>query len=265
MQRKRPGRLATAQVPIRYPVPIRRIPTSKTLLTTSALWLPQRRTWSGLQNRLAQIQIVQFVCVFCAEHRTHEFVPSTYYSDLRHWYGIGVHPRFSVERVLRAKHQTTSEIARLVASPPVRQAMRRATNEKDFAKLINKHLFVLLRVGRRRLRVRKWFRDKFVRRAFSSRDFFQVDNQELRRLVLQRGTSITKVISRLTLVSKDEEGRLYDLVSPRGRGRSRYLYVKCPSTGQEYLLGVPNRLQTPRQARRWSFNLPAGATFAQET
>ena len=63
----------------------------------------------------------------------------------------------------------------------------------------------------------------------------------------------------MTLIAEDEEGKIYETEM-----RRRYLYVKCPSTGQEYLLEVPDHMDSPKEARRWTFDLPADAVFAKE-
>lgn len=117
------------------------------------------------------------------------------------------------------------------------------------------------------------FKEKYEKKAFTTDDFFTERNQDIRRLILRAGASIKEVLSRLVLVAEDEEGKLYEMkedaqrvVRPffLGSDRMRYLYVVCPSTGQEYLLQVPGTVSTPKEARRWTFDIPVDAEFSKE-
>ncbi len=100
---------------------------------------------------------------------------------------------------------------------------------------------------------------------------------------LEDGAAFKKsdILARLKFVSRDEEGELYErssevmvqALSRGGDGPARYLHVTCPSTGAEYLLEVPLsvwdgketvQLDSPKAARRWTFDLPPNAEFVKE-
>ena len=80
--------------------------------------------------------------------------------------------------------------------------------------------------------------------------------------MLARNLTPGDVLARLTKLEEDSEGVLY-----KDEREQMFLFVVCPSTKREYLLSVPNWhvADTPAKARRWTFNLPADAVFADET
>ena len=215
-----------------------------------------------------------YVSVRCKEHGRQELVPSVnYYHDLHHWYDAGRHPRFSIIGAYLEAEQRYSEIpARWQETTTnLLVALMESNTPKQLIKRLHPELFSWYRFRGRRIRVRNTFREKAEAKSFTAGDFFAETNQELRRIILVRGCPIQQVLSQLHLIAEDSEGRLYDTRVPtrapqRWRREPLYLYVVCPSTGQEYLLQVPHDLDpmTPSHARRWSFNLPPDAVFAQE-
>lgn len=218
--------------------------------------------------------------VYCEEHRTMEFVPSVNYrGDLEHWYAVGLHPRFSIFKALYTKgKQILSEAQWRVVEirrwePAAFRAARKAflpilknsRTPEEFLKNVADRLFVNLYFRRRRYRVRAGFKKKFLARSFTTGDFFAERNQERRRLMFRRGVEPKDVMRRMRAIAEDDEGKLYEIRRDRrGFDNARYLYVKCPSTGQEYFLEVPSRFEKPAEARRWTFDLPAEAKFVAE-
>ena len=222
---------------------------------------------------------LQFKNVYCDEHAQWELVPSLSYSeDLVVWYDMGLHPRFSTLKTLLGLKQQVSEARWTVlgrgwgltdAETEERRKRNRELLEscktpEDFIAKIDPYLFINLSVNGRRYRVRKWWKQKFIDRTFISADFFSVENQELRRFMLRRGVEIKDVLSDMKKIAKDDDGTLYEIETDRDV--RRYLHVVCPSTGQDYLLAVPRRpeLDTPKAARRWTFDVPVDAEFAKE-
>jgi len=84
----------------------------------------------------------------------------------------------------------------------------------------------------------------------------QIKNAELRRTLMTVG--IVKDYPEPEAV--DDEGELFSLDQ-----FTKVLKLTCPSTGRIYHLGVPANLVTPREARRWTLNLPEGAEILSET
>jgi len=228
-------------------------------------------------------RVLDYTPVYCKEHRRIELVPSGNYNDLRSWYSVGLHPRFSIRKTLLGAKQLLREAMwRFRGGMEVKEwvmILKASKTPKQFLRLMRPHLFVNYYVGRRRLRLHNWFKEKCEKNVFTVEDFFQERNQEFRRLMLRHGVRIVDVVGRLKLVSEDEEGKLYDEVREEGgeheRATSRYLYVKCPSTGQEYLLAVAFQafsraenqmveIDTPKKARRWTFRLRQDVEFAAE-
>jgi len=229
-------------------------------------------------------QPLPFERAYCEEHRQWEFVShENFANDLHFWYRAGLHPRFSVVGALIQAKQHNREIQSFIG-PEWRfwrrgddrvfvriqrvllEALKESKTPKEFIKSLHPHLFTTLQLGMRRPRVPNAFKERYLRKDFTPQDFFNEYNHEYRRIML-RVLPIAEVLKGLTLHSEDEEGKLYDLpMSDRDMNLqvSRYLYVKCPSTGQEYLLGVPNDIGTPKEARRWTFNLRPEAEFSKE-
>jgi hypothetical protein len=228
--------------------------------------------------------------VWCREHRRNEVLPEGTYNHIaRYWYDRGWHPRFSV----RALIVKTLPKALFSAWP----RMERLVIEEFFAARSSKHrpaeqqIIAFIRANqqyqlyhqRRRYWVSKDFLAKFRKECFTAENFFAERSQELRRLMLRRGVKLGEVLARLNERSTDAEGTLYTEGDVRTT-RQGYLFVKCPSTGQEYLLQVPlgedrpteaARVKgdtwptewhdfTPSEARRWTFGLPIGAEFVKE-
>ncbi len=227
---------------------------------------------------------LNFEHVYCKEHRRMELVPSgNYNGDLDTWYQYGLHPRFSILKTLLegGKQQLTEarwsifrrnnneNSKREKAHNRLRKAiLKKSRTPKQLLKNAHELLFTNLYVNGRRLRVTNEFKRKFNDHTFTNEDFLHENNQELRRYMLRRGVSIQSVLGQMKLIKQDDEGRIYQMGEDNNWRSSRYLYVTCPSTGQEYLLNVPNGRRgedmTPAQARRWTFNLPEDATFAKE-
>jgi len=202
--------------------------------------------------------------VYCREHGRAELVPQwNYRYDLGRWYAVGRHPRFSIIKALLAARQTFDEVqVRLMEDPGfqefLRKVLKSVETEGDFLERIRPWLFSLMRVRGRRYRVRNSFKEKVTARSFTVKDFFEEPNQDLRRLML-RSFTMQDVLSGMHLVAEDDEGSLY-----QHPVEGRYLYIKCPSTGQEYLLAVPDDVPTPKAARRWTFGLEGDAEFVKE-
>jgi len=226
---------------------------------------------------------LEYTPIYCREHRRIELVPSENYRDFSFWYSVGLHPRFSIRKTLLGAKQLLREAMwrwQNVEDRDWTRILMASKTPKQFLRLMRPHLFSNYYVGRRRLRVHNWFKGKCEKNSFTVEDFFRERSQELRRLILRHGVRIADVLGRLKFISEDEEGKLYDEVRETGGTEpemavSRYLYVKCPSTGQEYLLAVPFNffsqaerdvinLDTPKKARRWTFRLRQDAEFAAE-
>ena len=266
-------------------------------------WKSKSRRIAAHSRKLAELEVgsacfsswwysgdLQFTEVYCKEHRRGELVPNGNGDDLVWWYKAGLHPRFSIRRALLETGQQIVESSMrgflnlrnsAIGDKVIfktngdigmsfREVLRRSRTPRQFLKLVRPLLFTNLYSRGRRYRVRNSFKEKAVARSFIVEDFFQERNHELRRLMIRRGLSIQNVLSRMELVAKDEEGALY---VTKEWSSLRYLYVKCPSTGQEYLLSVPTdtvvnghnvAINSPKEARRWTFNLPNDSDFAQE-
>lgn len=228
---------------------------------------------------------------YCGEHKCDELIrQKEYHLDFGHWYVVGRHPRFSIIDAFRKAAQTEGEIfwhfgpfwhsrgadqvlQHAEAREALTKALKAAETTDDFLKALHPRLFVDLNPGDRTYRVTNAFKEKYEKKAFTTDDFFTERNQDIRRLILRAGATIKEVLSRLVLVTEDEDGKLYETKEEAGRAphpifpgadRIRHLYVVCPSTGQEYLLQVPGQLQTPKEARRWTFDLPTDAEFSKE-
>ncbi len=234
-----------------------------------------------------------YVRIRCGEHKEPELVRQRdFHVDLGFWYAIDLHPRFSILQAFAKVRQRRDEIAELVGgfssdsrrSQEERRefldaAIRGSRNTQEFLKIFHDRMYTTLDAGDRNYRVTNFFKDKFDAKGFKTDDFFKEPNQELRRLMLRSGLSIQKVLKRMQLIKEDDEGKIYEMVAARaaddtGRvivsdpntreGKNRYLYVTCPSTGQEYLLQIPMDLNSPKEARRWTFDLPNDAKFVKE-
>ena len=222
---------------------------------------------------------IVFANVLCKEHDEYELVPERNYQiDLKRWYTLGLHPRFSIDHAMIAVGQRWGEIWRLTDSLDrsddartkerknrLNTALRESRTEEEFLKKLHPDLFINLYSDGRRYRVTNTFKTKFKAKNFTVEDFFHDESQELRRLILRRGVSVKDVLGKMKLLAEDNEGKIYELKNRLENWRSQhYLYVVCPSTGQEYLLGIPQRFTSPKVARRWTFNLPEDAQFAKE-
>lgn len=213
---------------------------------------------------------MQAVCtVRCKEHQRNELLPWTnYHYDLNRWYKVGRHPRFSVIGALLRAKQNYYEIQDFTSDHRGQQesilaALKTANTEKQFTTAMEPHLFTHLSLpNRRRIRVTNSFKRKYVAKDFTVKDFLDEQNQEIRRAML-RVLPIKAILKHMEFVTEDDEGKLYDF-RPNAWTNRRYLYVKCPSTAQEYLLEVPGDINEPKRARRWTFNLPAEAQFSKE-
>ena len=226
-------------------------------------WMPHRWTTYPM-----------FVPVECKEHECTELVASmSYWGDSRYWYLAGKHPQYSLLKLLYELKQRYYEIHRGLLLRCA-DLLTSHTAWDDLRNALDPYLFVDLRLAGRRRRVTKLYYNKYQTSMFTQDDFFAERNQELRRHMLRRGISIPEICSRLRHVQTDIEGTIY-----MDEGTQRYyLYVKCPSTDQEYLLCVPKggwprnvyrngdtfHDYTPTEARRWTFNLPLDAVFVQE-
>lgn len=225
---------------------------------------PDCRCWYADKR----VELRKYVSVHCREHARMELVPEVNFQEELHlWYRLGLHPRFSIVKVLMDAGQRYFEILGFVnpwgggearARVRVADALRISHTPKEFMANMRPHLRTNLYWRGRRYRVTTVFKKKFEARAFTIKDFFMENNQELRRLILSRGgLSIGLIRKAMRKGRSSKEGTLY-----RYRN-GNYLYVKCPSTGQEYLLSVP-QFDSPGEARRWTFGLPPDATFVKE-
>lgn len=228
------------------------------------------------------------VVIHCRECVQLELVKDrSFYTDVGHWYSLGLHPRFMPRSAFQKVKQTRAEMMILMGystgqnnrynADKMRNLfysiLKKSHTEDEFLSHLHPHLFSDLVFGDTTYRLENSFKEKIERREFTPEDFFKEDSQELRRLILRSGVSIKEIKARLEFIDKDEEGELYRMKSdkkddgPRGIFGNRepnYLYVVCPSTGQEYLLGVPQNFTKPKEARRWTFGLPPEAQFMKE-
>ena len=231
----------------------------------------------------------------CPEHGVDELIrQAEFYTDLGYWYHAGMHPRFSITGALKKARQTRQEVGIHIGLYPnsfndeqsrrdsesrkrLYEMLRDSQTATGFLEKMRLYLFTNLVVGGQTFRVRNSFKDKFDSKTFTNDEFFTEGNQELRRLMTRAGITIKAVLERMELIAKDEEGALYEIKDDRerpqgpgvlralgGSDHPRYLYVVCPSTGQEYLLQVPNNFSSPKEARRWTFDLSADAEFVKE-
>lgn len=238
-----------------------------------------------------RIKNATYVRDYCPEHKCDELIrQKDYHSDLGYWYFVGQHPRFSILAAFRKAGQTAREMfnhfgpfwhsrdanqerEHAEAREALFEALKVSQTEDEFLKTLHCRLFTDLNPGDRTYRVTNTFKEKYEKKWFTTDDFFTERNQDIRRLILRAGASIKDVLSRLVLVAEDEDGKLYEMEEDAQRGphplfpgsdRMRYLYVVCPSTGQEYLLQVPGTVSTPKEARRWTFDIPVDAEFSKE-
>ena len=225
---------------------------------------------------------------FCKEHERAELVPNgNYWNDLRVWYRIERHPRFSALEVLYQLGARMREAQGLLNSLAILNILKTTNTARQFAKAVRPHLPVWCRIEGTPRRVSQTFADKYQNETFTAQDWLKESNHELRRWMLRRGVQLSEVLKKLHLVATDNEGKLYHTSRDwsAAQRQPQYLYVTCPSTGQEYLLGVPHNItvtpggwhqhdwvpavladiDTPAKARRWTFNLPLeDATFVAE-
>jgi hypothetical protein len=226
------------------------------------------------------------VAIHCKEHDQTELVDQrAYHVDLGHWYDIGLHPRFSILDAFRTAAQTGGEAGSLMGLRNNRkegEALKRqlffkkclsdSKTEAEFLAAMHPHLSADLVSGDTTYRMTNQFNERWKAKAFTTDDFFNEPSQEIRRLILRSGLAIRSVTERLTLAAEDEEGKLYRMKTagePRpsffqNSNEFQYLYVVCPSTRQEYLLGVPVTFSVPKEARRWTFGLETNAEFVKE-
>ena len=207
----------------------------------------------------------EMTLVHCVEHKRPELVPvANFKTDLKFWYWIRKHPRFSIIGALLEAKQPFDGIRRLTEEAGHITAILAQVNTKEeFLKAIYPRLTSLLSVRGHRIRVTNEFKDRFKKRQFTVEDFLQMDNQELRRVML-RVLPLEKILSMMVEVARDEEGTIYAMKESSSFGDPRYLHVKCPSTGQEYLLAIPDHIESPKEARRWTFDLEVDAEFVKE-
>lgn len=216
----------------------------------------------------------EMIIVQCDEHKCQEAVfVLNYEYDLRKWYRASRHPRFSIAKALLEAKQIHREIRDFIGTmgetgpDPVVQALKISDTPREFIKNMDAHLFRTLRIGRRRIRVTRRMKEKYEAKSFTVADFFREENQEMRR-VIARILPVKDILKNMKRLAKDKEGTLYEYTTKHRHSWRRqhrtYLHVICPSTAQEYLLQVPDRFEKPKDARRWTFNLPAEAEFSKE-
>jgi hypothetical protein len=213
----------------------------------------------------------KMIVVYCKEHDRHEVVFALNHEyDLKKWYTAGIHPRFSIAGALLKANQILREINRFMEwrqadDDELVSALRASKTQEQFLKAMAPHLFTTLKIGRRRIRISQRTKEKYEAKSFTVQDFLREENQEMRR-VIARIIPVKEVLKHMKVVAKDEEGTLYEYVRDPQRlwDRRRYLHVTCPSTAQDYLLEVPERFTKPKEARRWTFNLPVEAEFSKE-
>jgi len=237
--------------------------------------------WSSLRVELAVVR--------CEEHDCTELLPLTHYwSDLRAWYEVGRHPRFSVfDALCRFGRQGIRDartilwrfvrpgrgrrdVRRELQGNVMRDALRKCRNPRDLVRRLQPFLRTRIRIGRLQFNVTNEFAERFHERSFTVRDFLDQPNQELRRIIA-RFVPIPRVVAAMNEVARDDEGTIYE---EKGTLR-HYLHVICPSTKQDYLLEIPRQIRegdpqrfrdlvSPAEARRWTFDLPVDAEFAKE-
>jgi hypothetical protein len=207
---------------------------------------------------------MKFASVYCSQHGRNELVPQfNYVQDLRLWYDHDRHPRFSAQKVLMELGFRFHE-RRIPDKGVIVDLMLSSKTEEEFREKVKPQTPVWFYHQRRRYRVTREFVDKFRKEKFTNKDFLDEPNQDLRRLMVRRGVELKTLLrSSMTKIAEDSEGSLW-------RDRTRhlrvnYLFVKCPSTGDEFLLGVPSHLRSPMTARRWTFGLGHDAVFMKET
>lgn len=208
--------------------------------------------------------------VYCDEHDRYELVYSLNYEfDLGGWYHTGLHPKFSIAEALLEAKQTLPELQSFIVwgqrADVINAALKISKTKEQFLEAMKPHLFTTLRIGRRRIRIPHRTKEKYEAKSFTVQDFLGEGNQEMRR-IMTRILPVKEILKHMKKLARDEEGTLYEYVADDQRrwDRRNYLHVTCPSTGQDYLLEVPNRFEKPKEARRWTFNLPAEAEFVKE-
>ena len=99
-------------------------------------------------------------------------------------------------------------------------------------------------------------------------DLLSISNVQLKSNLLQRygyEKFFAKMGERAVKVHAEGDMELYDIqtagpqpvgITPQADIAIKLLKVKCPSTGQNYVLRVPPESTTCEQARQWTFNLP---------
>jgi hypothetical protein len=201
--------------------------------------------------------------VYCKEHKAMEVVPAgNFNEDLRHWYEEGLHPRYSVLKILLEHGYLYFELNRALRSEIVLKLMRKCKTAKEFKKEFAPHALVNLYWRGRKYRVPAGFKERYKEKKFTAKDFLKEDNQERRRLILNTlgQNGIDTIKKSMTVAKKDKSGEI--LVN----NADTYLHVQCPSTKEHYLLQVPGRFResTPLAAKKWTFDLPPEARFMRE-
>lgn len=92
-------------------------------------------------------------------------------------------------------------------------------------------------------------------------DIFNVKNQEIKHQYL-KAFGLERFIKEGNgqLVSQDDYGKLYKVISKQEKGNSRddevmIVIVKCATTDREFPLRVPNNMRKAKEAVAWTFGL----------
>lgn len=183
--------------------------------------------------------------LYCSECKREEWYPDGHYYIANDWISKGLHPRFNTYAFLRDYHiEKFGRLPRLQDMDSTRFTVSEAiragcTTPTKMKKYFDKHGLGITRhhYEGRYMYVRESEIRKIKRKKVTAEDFLAQTNHELRRLYIHRGgLNIDEVVERMVTVAKSDEG-MYLL---HENNQQNYLYVKCPSTGETYLLAVPN-------------------------
>lgn len=197
------------------------------------------------------------IAVECVEHGVTEWVPSVSYhaGGLWMWYRAGLHPRWGIfyevsKRWYWFRPPMLYRIGRLnswsnKSNGVIEGLLKEFADSPDgfttsLKSLYNKSLPVRIRMGGRNWSVTKEVRDRLKAKSFTIDDYKNETNQTTKRLmIMSESISIPDILSTMKLISKDEEGEIYE--DGENWNMQDFLHVVCPSTGQHYLLGIPTK------------------------
>lgn len=95
--------------------------------------------------------------------------------------------------------------------------------------------------------------------TITAQEILQIDNQEIRRVAIERydpGLWVRDVDAHV--LHEEGENMLYRIERPGSEEDFIFLLVKDPSTERRYVLRVPPDVRTVNAARAYTFGIPAG-------